>query len=157
MSGVGFLGELDVIEHLAKQRKHEIYIPLKDKGIDFVSTKNQNFYQIQVKTSMFQKGSYFWFDLYEEKMRYSPNTLYIFVCKVLERRQFMGKSHNFLVIPSLQIKRWAADGKIARKKGARGVFNIFIYPDFKSKKWFYRNKGKKINLTAYWNNFDRLG
>ena len=67
MSGIGHIGEIKVFEYLQKRLGMEIYLPLKDKGIDFIAAKNNVFYQIQVKTSMFHKGSYFWFDLYKNK------------------------------------------------------------------------------------------
>lgn len=153
MPGVGHLGELEVIGCLRKEKKHDIYLPLKDKGIGFISISKYNFYQIQVKTSMYQKNSYFWFDLYKKKMVYSKNTFYIFVCKSLSRRNFMGKKQNFLIIPSLMIKNWINNGQLAEKKNYPGVLNIFIYPDFKSRKWIYKNKRKKLDLTKYWNNF----
>jgi len=153
MSGVGHLGELEVIDFLRRERKHEIYLPLKDQGIDFISSIDDRFYQIQVKTSMFQKNSYFWFDLHEEKLRFSKNTLYIFVCKSLGRRNFMGKHNNFLVIPSMKIKEWILKNRLARKKRNRNIFNIFVYPDLKNKKWIYRNKQERIDITRYWNNF----
>ena len=154
MSGVGHLGELSVMEYFKKSLKHQVYLPLKDSGIDFVSVGKRKFYQIQVKTSMFQKNSYFWFDLYDKKMVYSRETYYIFVCMNLGRRQFMSKSKNFIVVPSLLLKRWINQGKIAPKKDSPHVFNIFIYPDFKNREWAYRNKGKEIDLTPYWNNFN---
>lgn len=156
MSGVGHLGELEVIEFLSKKKKHSIYLPLKDKWIDFISVYKDNFYQIQVKTSMYQKNSYFWFDLYKDKMVYSKNTFYVFVCKSLGRRKFMGKKSNFLVIPSIAIKNWIRNKSLAEKKNYPGVLNIFIYPDFDSRKWVYKNKGKLLDLTKYWNNFSQL-
>ena len=116
MSGVGHLGELEVMHFLKTIKKQEIYLPLKDHGIDFISISKNNAYQIQVKTSMFQKKSYFWFDLFKEKMVYSDRTFYIFVCKSLGRRQFMGKKHNFLVIPSKLLQKWIAMRKFAGKK-----------------------------------------
>ena len=156
MSGVGHLGELEVIDFLRKEKKHSIYLPLKDQGIDFISVSKDNFYQIQVKTSMYQKNSYFWLDLYEKKMVYSNNTFYIFVCKSLGRRAFMGRKHNFLVIPSMMLKKWIETKEIAEKKNYPGVLNIFIYPDFKLNKWSYKNKGKSIDLTQYWNRFEQI-
>ena len=156
MVGVGHLGELEVIDYLRKNKRHDIYTPLKDKGIDFISVGKKGFYQIQVKTSMFQKKSYFWFDLYKHKLVYSKNTYYIFCCKSLGRRKFMGKSSNFIVIPSLKLKDWITKRKIVSKKGNLNLFNIFIYPDPKKKKWIYKNKGKVIDLTSYLNNFDKL-
>jgi len=156
MSGVGHLGELEVIDYLRKEKKHCIYLPLKDKGIDFISIGKDNFYQIQVKTSMYQKNSYFWFDLYKKKMIYSKNTFYIFVCKSLGRRKFMGRKFNFLVIPSEMIKKWVKNKSLAEKKNDSGVVNLFIYPNFDSKKWIYKNKGKSLDLTEYWNNFEQL-
>ena len=67
---IGVLGELQVIDYLEKELSYENYIPMKDRGIDLISVKKNNFYYIQVKTSKFQKGSYFWFDLILEKMIY---------------------------------------------------------------------------------------
>lgn len=81
MAEIGLLGELEVINFL-KKLKHSVYVPLKDEGVDFISVGRSGFYQLQVKTSMFQKKSYFWFDLHKNKMKYSDNTFYIFVCKV---------------------------------------------------------------------------
>ncbi|MBW2995319.1 hypothetical protein KY312_03125 [Candidatus Woesearchaeota archaeon] len=156
MPGIGHLGELEVIDYLRKEKKHTIYLPLKDVGIDFISTIKDNFFQIQVKTSMFQKNSYFWFDLYKKKMVYSKHTFYVFVCKSLGRRNFMGKKHNFIIIPSLHIKKWIKNKKLAEKTNTPGVINVFIYPDKERKKWTYKNKGKSIDFTKYWNNFDQL-
>ena len=36
MSGIGHIGELQVIDELQKKQKLEIYLPIKDKGIDFI-------------------------------------------------------------------------------------------------------------------------
>lgn len=156
MPGVGLLGELDVIDFLSKEKKHTIYIPLKDKGIDFISVNKNKFYRIQVKTSMFQKNSYFWFDLHESKLIFSKNMFYILVCKSLGRREFMGRLKNLLIIPSLKLKKWIEDGSIARKESDKRIFNIFVYPDPKNRRWIYRNKGKKIDLTKFWNNIKCL-
>ena len=153
MSGIGHFGELWAIEHFQKKLNMPAYLPLKDKGIDFIANKGERFFQIQVKTSMFQKNSYFWFDLHKSKMIYSENTYYIFVCATLQRRTFMGKRKNFLVIPSLKIKEWIGKRILVTKKGDNNILNIFIYPDIDEKQWTYRNKGKEIDLTAHWNNF----
>jgi hypothetical protein len=153
MSGIGHIGEINAIDYLRKNMGMSIYIPLKDVGIDFVAIKIIHFYQVQVKTSMFQKNSYFWFDLYKSKMIYSKNTAYIFVCASLGRRQFMDKAENFFVIPSLILKRWINKHSIASKKGNKDCLNIFLYPNFKSHKWHYKNKGKIIDWTKYRNNF----
>ncbi len=156
MSGVGHIGELEVINFLEKNLKHSVYLPIKDRGLDFISVGKSGFYQIQVKTSMFQKNSYFWFDLYKNKMIYSHNTFYIFVCKTLGRRRFMGKSFNFLIIPSLNIKNWVDSRQIVSKKGNQNTLNIFVYPDPENRRWIYRNKGKELDWTRYWNNFKEL-
>ena len=68
MSGIGHIGELQIINDLQKNHGFEIYLPLKDKGIDFIATKNEKAIKIQVKTSKFQKNSYYWFDLHKNKM-----------------------------------------------------------------------------------------
>jgi len=151
MSGVGQVGELRIMEIL-KKKGMEIYLPLKDSGIDFIAVKSDKFYQVQVKTSMFQKNSYFWFDLLKNKMRYSDNVFYVFVCFTLGRRQFLGKGENYLVIPSLILKKWIVDEDIVSKKGDENCLNLFVYPDLVEKSWIYKNKGKKIDLTSYWNN-----
>lgn len=156
MSGVGHLGELEVIDYLRKIHNTHIYLPLKDTGIDFISVKDSSFSQIQVKTSMFQKNSYFWFDLHKSKMKYSKNTFYILVCKSLGSKEFMGKKHNFLIIPSFQIKEWIESENLAKKGNDEDIYNLFVYPDFDLKKWIYKNKGKSIDLTLYWNNFKLL-
>lgn len=153
MSGIGHIGEIRIIEFLKKKKDMVIYLPLKDKGIDFVAVKGNNFYQIQVKTSMFQKDSYFWFDLYKHKMIYSKNTFYIFVCATMSRRQFMGKTENYIVVPSLDLKEWIASKDIASKKGDDSCLNIFLYPDQENNRWVYKNKGKELDWTSYWNNF----
>ena len=149
MSGIGHIGELDFINFL-KKKGYEIYLPLKDRGIDFVGVKNNNLLQIQVKTSIYQKESYFWFDLYGEKMHYSKNTYYVFVCKTLTKKTFMGKKENYFIVPSLTIKKWIKGNKLAIKANSKDVYNIFLYPNFESKKWIYKNKGKEIDFTKYW-------
>lgn len=153
MSGIGHLGEMAVMDFLQKKKSMDIYLPIRDKGIDLVAVKGSSFYQIQVKTSKFQKTSYFWFDLYAKKMVYSENTYYIFVCYTLGRRQFMGKSHNFFVIPSLDIKQWIEDGRMVSKKNDYNCFNVFLYPNEENGCWEYRNKGNELDWTSYWNNF----
>lgn len=72
MSGIGHIGELEVIHHLEKQ-KGFVYLPIKDKGIDFIAVKQDHSFQIQVKCSAFQKRSYFWFDLKKERLIYGRN------------------------------------------------------------------------------------
>jgi hypothetical protein len=153
MSGVGNIGEIQVIEYLQKDLKMEVYLPLKDRGIDFVVINGDKAFQVQVKTSMFQKDSYFWFDLYKKKMRYSESIVYIFVCMTMSRRSFMGKKLNFIVIPSLVLQKWILEGMIASKKNDDDCLNMFLYPDFEKMKWTYKNKGKGLDWTPYWNNF----
>ena len=163
---IGVLGELQVIEYLEKQLKFENYIPMKDRGIDFISVKKNKFYNIQVKTSKFQRNSYFWFDLILDKMTYSENTFYIFNCFVTERRTFMGKRRNFLIIPSFHIKKLIKEKKlyVAKKKTSSGkktdAVRFYIYPDFENKKWLYRGDLKRskkiIDLTKYWNNINQF-
>ncbi|MBL7131431.1 MAG: hypothetical protein ISS45_08545 [Candidatus Omnitrophica bacterium] len=155
MAGLGHIGELQVIEYLEKDG-HAIYLPMKDKGIDFIAIKNNATNFIQVKTSKFQKNSYFWFDLYKRKMVYTENTTYIFVLYTLPRRKLMGKAKNYLVIPSLKIKEWVSKGLLPFKQGTKNTINFFVYPDFENLKWAFRNKGKEIDLTKYWNNFKIL-
>lgn len=69
----------------------------------------------------------------------------------------MGKSKSFLVIPSQEILKWIKKGLVANKKGNSNIINLFVYPDFENERWTYRNKGKEIDLTPYWNNFELLG
>lgn len=154
MSGIGHIGEIQVIEYLQKKKDMVIYLPLKDKGIDFIATKGLQFYQVQVKTSMFQKASYFWFDLYKHKMIYTRNTFYVFVCITMERRQFMGRANNYIIIPSLQIRKWVESRDIVSKEGNDDCLNIFLYPYQNTKEWKYRNKGKELDWTSYRNNFE---
>ena len=45
--------------------------------------------------------------------------------------------------------------KIASKENDPDTLNIFIYPE--DKRWIYKNKGKILDMTEYWNNFDVLG
>ena len=156
MSGLGHIGELQVIEHLEKVERCAIYLPMKDKGIDFLAVKNNKSAQVQVKTSKFQKNSYFWFDLSVSKMVYSSNTFYVFVLYTLPRRKILGKAKNYLVIPSLVLKSWIECDALARKENNDDIVNFFVYPYQESRTWKYRNKGKEIDLTAYWNNFSPL-
>ena len=156
MSGLGHIGELQIIDDLQKKYNFEIYLPIKDKGLDFIGLKNNSSIQVQVKTSKFQKESYFWVDLHKNKMIYSKNTFYIIVLYVLPRRKMMGKRKNYLIIPSLDLKTMIENKKIFSKKGDSNILNIFIYPDDDRRKWMYKNKGKIIDLTKYWNNFDCL-
>lgn len=142
-----------MMELFQKTYKMEVYLPLKDTGIDFVLVGKNKAFQVQVKTSMFQKESYFWFDLYKQKMRYGANIVYVFVCMTLNRRTFMGKKQNFFVVPSLLIKEWIDSHMLASKKNNDDCLNIFVYPDFDNKKWMYRNKGKQIDWTPHWNSF----
>lgn len=165
---IGVVAEMQVIEHFEKNLKMHSYIPLKDRGIDFIAVKvkNNKFFNIQVKASRYLKNSYFWFDLVLDKMFYSDNTYYIFNCFVNERRTFMGKKRNFLVIHSNKIKSWIKnrDVLVSEKKKSDGkktaAIRFFVYPDFQNKKWVYRGgvktTKKTIDLTKYLNNFDDL-
>ena len=146
------IGELQVMSRLQREG-YAVYLPLKDKGIDFVALRNSRAWQIQVKTSQWQKNSYFWFDLHKSKMVYSANTTYVFVPYTLPRRTFMGARENFLLIPSLHLRTWIRKGLLATKHNAPNVMNFFVYPDLKKQRWAYRNKGKELDLTKYWNNF----
>ncbi|WP_372777388.1 hypothetical protein [Litorivivens sp.] len=152
MSGIGHIGELQAISEF-ESVGYAIYLPMKDKGIDFIAVKNNRSTQIQVKTSKFQKESYFWFDLHKSKMIYHENTYYVFVLYVLPRRKMMGKAKNYLVIPSLDLQSMIESGSIVSKQGNENILNIFIYPDESEKTWKYKNKGQEVNLTKYWNSF----
>ena len=155
MSGIGHIGELQVINELQKNQNVEIYLPMKDKGIDFIGVGNNNSVQIQVKTSKFQKEQYYWFDLYKNKIIYSENTFYIFVLYVLPRRKMMGKSKNFLIIPSSDLKNYVSENFVP-KKNDENCLNLFIYPNEKDKTWIYKNKGSTLDLTSHWNNFSPI-
>jgi len=157
MADVGFIGEMLAIEQMEKGENHIIYLPLKDKGIDFITTKGDNTYFIQVKTSTFLKTSYFWFDLYKSKMKFSKNTYYIFVCLVPARRRLMGKGKHFFVVPSMDIKKWIDNDEVATKSTNPDIMNIFLYPDSENKTWKYKGRDDKmIPWTKYWNNFDLI-
>tara|TARA_B100000035_G_C20604508_1_gene381154 strand:+ start:12 stop:494 length:483 start_codon:yes stop_codon:yes gene_type:complete len=155
MSGIGHIGELQVINELQNNQNVEIYLPMKDKGIDFIGVGNNNSVQIQVKTSKFQKEQYYWFDLYKNKIIYSENTFYIFVLYVLPRRKMMGKSKNFLIIPSTDLKNYVSENFVP-KKNDENCLNLFIYPNEKDKTWIYKNKGSTLDLTSHWNNFSPI-
>ncbi len=155
MSGIGHIGELQVINELQNNQNVEIYLPMKDKGIDFIGVGNNNSVQIQVKTSKFQKEQYYWFDLYKNKMIYSENTFYIFVLYVLPRRKMMGKSKNFLIIPSTDLKNYVSENFVP-KKNDENCLNLFIYPNEKDRTWIYKNKGSTLDLTSHWNNFSPI-
>ncbi len=155
MSGIGHIGELQAISQMESEG-YAIYLPMKDKGIDFIAVKDNLSTQVQVKTSKFQKNSCFWFDLHKSKMVYSENTYYVFVLYVLPRRKMLGKANNYLVIPSLDLKQMIESESIALKNGSDNILNIFIYPDEEDKRWVYRNKGQEIDLTQYWNRFGEL-
>ena len=156
MSGLGHIGELQIIDYLEKNDKCAIYLPMKDKGIDFIAVSDNKSVQVQVKTSKFQKNRYFWFDLSKKKMVYSENTIYIFVLYVLPRKKMLGKAKNYLVLPSLILKQWIESGKLATKSGNDDIVNFFVYPNEEQKSWIYKNKGKELNLTEYWNNFSTV-
>ena len=155
MSGIGHIGELQVINELQNNQNVEIYLPMKDKGIDFIGVGNNNSVQIQVKTSKFQKEQYYWFDLYKNKMIYSENTFYVLVLYVLPRRKMMGKSKNFLIIPSTDLKNYISENFVS-KKNDENCLNLFIYPNEKDKTWIYKNKGSTLDLTSHWNNFSPI-
>lgn len=156
MSGIGNIGEIQTIDFLKRELGFAVYLPLKDVGIDFIGVKKDSFFQFQIKTSTFQKNSYFWFDLHKHKMVYGKNVYYIFVCYTMPRHNMMGKAQNYIIIPSLDLKRWISSGEFPLKKGSDSVLNIFLYPKVTEKKWAFRNKGKEIDWTKYWNNFKSI-
>ena len=116
MSGIGNIGEIQTIEVLKKEKGFAIYLPLKDVGIDFIGVKKGIFFQFQIKTSTFQKNKYFWFDLHKNKMVYGKNVYYIFLCYTMPRHNMMGKAKNFLIIPSLDLRKWILSKRIPLKK-----------------------------------------
>ena len=65
----------------------------------------------------------------------------------------LGKAKNYLVLPSLILKQYIESGKLATKSGNDDIVNFFVYPNEEQKSWIYKNKGKELNLTEYWNNF----
>jgi len=143
MSGIGHIGELQAIAQM-ESAGYAIYLPMKDRGIDFIAVRDNKSTQIQVKTSKFQKESYFWFDLHKSKMIYSENKFYVFVLYVLPRRKMLGKAKNYLVVPSLDLERMIGSGQIVLKKGSDDILNIFVYPNEENKKWVYRNKVARL-------------
>ena len=150
MSGIGHIGELQIINEFEKKLKCEIYLPLKDKGIDFIAinSKSHNTYKIQVKTSMFQKNSYFWFDI--KKNRIIKNSFFIFVCFTLNRQKFNNKKYNYFVIPSEIILKWIENEDVLFKKNSNDIVNFFVYPpNEKCKNWLFKGKGKQIVLDEY--------
>ena len=68
----------------------------------------------------------------------------------------MGKSKNYLVIPSLDLKEYIKNKSIVSKKNDDNCLNIRIYPLLDEEKWIYKNKGSELDLTKYWNNFDLI-
>lgn len=150
MSGIGMLGELEVIEHY-KRKGYEIYTPIRDNGIDLIMEKNNVFLQLQIKTSLYQRKKYFWFDIYKSKMRYGKNIFYVFVCKCLDRRKFMGKKENFLILNSLDLKKMLTNGEIPPQAKKKDVHSLFIYPEQNENKWYFRGKGKIIDFTKFLN------
>ena len=79
MSDIGALGELKAMDLLCNRLRMEVYVPLADKEVDLIALRQDRCYRIQVKTSMFQRNSYFWFDLHKNRMACSEDTLYICV------------------------------------------------------------------------------
>ena len=88
-------------------------------------------------------------------MIYSENTFYIFVLYVLPRKKMMGKSKNFLIIPSTDLKNYVSENFVP-KKNDKNCLNLFIYPNEKDKTWIYKNKGSTLDLTSHWNNFSPI-
>ncbi len=153
MSGIGHIGEMFVINEFDKELEMEVYLPLKDTGIDFVALKNNVAFQIQVKTSMFQKNSYFWFDI--KKSRIRKKSYFIFVCHTLNRQKFNGSSKNYLIIPAETILDWIEKKQIPNKENSIDVYNIFLYPPKdENNKWLFRNKSKEIDWTGYFKKLD---
>ena len=154
MSGIGHLGELLVMEHVAKRLKLPVYLPLKDTGIDFVAGRGELYCEIQVKTSALQKNSYFWFDLHREKLVVHANMFYVLVCYTLPKHTFMGSHSNFLVLPSEDLQKWITTSRIAPKEGNPKIFNIYVYPDEEKRTWTYRNKGCELDWTRFCDNWE---
>ena len=68
----------------------------------------------------------------------------------------LGKAKNYLVIPSLELKHLIESRKLATKQGNDDIINFFVYPNEDDKKCIYKNKGKEVDLTKFWNNFATL-
>ena len=155
MSGIGMLGEISAIE-VFRREGYEVYIPFKDIGIDFLALKNNKVFRLQVKTSKFQKGKYFWFDLYKSKLVFQESVFYFFVFYHGERRTFLGSKKNFLCVPSMQIQDWISQNKLPSKKGNNDVINFFVYPDFKNKVLLFKNKSSILDLTSFHNQLPKF-
>ena len=102
MSDIGHLGALKAMDLLRKKLRMDIYVPLVDEGVGFVAVRQDSFYRTQVKTSMFQRNSYFWFDLCKNRIIYSENTIYSFVCTT-QRAPVHGSNTELLGDPFSRI------------------------------------------------------
>ena len=65
-------------------------------------------------------------------------TLVAFLYLLLGSGQIMmGKSKNFLVIPSLDLEKHIKTKSIVSKKGDENILQIYIYPDLENQRWVY--------------------
>ncbi len=47
MSGIGHIGELQAIAYFQKKLKIPVYLPLKDKGIDFIAAGDDKYFKFK--------------------------------------------------------------------------------------------------------------
>ena len=69
---------------------------------------------------------------------------------------FMGRTQNYLGIPSPKLQRRIDSGDIVSKEGNDHCSNAFVYPDHEQRRWLYRNKGRSLDWTMYWNSLAPL-
>ena len=141
-------GEYLVGTHIEKQfRKLNVWVPVKDVGIDLLVTdqKNKNTLSLQVKFSkdflvsdmsdVFQSGlrACGWWTLNREKIKKSQADFWVFVLQ-----SFMEKSHHYIVVNPLELLR-----KLTELHGSINTLQTYLWVTKSDKCWEARGLKKR--------------
>lgn len=143
--------EMMFASKIAKELKHEVYYPFKDKGIDLVSIdKKNNFYFYQLKARSISKSisKEYWFSVGRVKLNKfkeitNNKRCYWVFCALKGKEQF-----DFFQIPLKVVFKWYNETKMGRKK--KDSYFLIIKP---IEKGIYKvapdRVNKKINIMKY--------
>lgn len=119
-SEIGKVGELDIMSEFIKEG-FEVFVPLVDKGVDFVAKKGDQYFEIQVKTRNDTP-------IFSVKA-FKPRKNFYIVCYYITNTR-----RDIWIIPSDEYKKYS---KIVKNKKQK-YFRLDIHGENKRKLQIYR-------------------
>jgi hypothetical protein len=155
----GKFAEVQVFRHLLG-RKHEVYIPIVDTGVDFIieptNKSNHKFIGIQVKMSRYQPSSDWWqWSVYKDDRRKNSSFFYVMCFDDIDQlpKQLQIKAENGLlafVVPYDKLENEIVKSSSTWQR--TGTFSISI-----DKVSFETGRSKWLKfLQPYLNNWNIL-